>query len=115
MKENLKNFLELASEDQQLAKALQNADKEKVLRLAKERGILLTEKDFEEADAEISDEELDVVSGGNYCHCMLGGGGEGGYNQKTCACVGGGGGEFKDGGARCACVAVGMGCEEREN
>lgn len=115
MKENLKKFLELASEDQQLAKDLQNSDKETVLRLAKEHGILLTEEDFEEADEAISDEELDAVSGGNYCNCFLGGGGKGGYNQKVCACVGGGGGEFEDGGARCVCVAAGMGVEERED
>lgn len=115
MKEKVKNFLELASEDHQLAKDLQNADKETVLRLAREHGINLTEEDFDEADAEISDEELDAVSGGDYCHCMLGGGGKGGYNQKTCACVGGGGGEYEDGGARCACVAVGMGREDRDD
>lgn len=58
--------------------------------------IELTDADFEQTN-ELSDDDLDAVSGGARCICSFGGGGKASEGEKTCACVMGGGGENKDG------------------
>ena len=77
---------------------------------AKELGIALTAADFEESN-EISDDDLDAVSGGSdvSCACAMGGGGEKDTNDKTCACVLAGVGYEKDGSERCLCGFAGYG------
>lgn len=110
MSEELKKLLELASEDQALAKEVQTADKEALIRLAKERGITLTEEDFQKPENEMSEEELDIVSGGQECGCaFVGVGSLVGENAEMCVCAYGGGGTYTSGGTRCVCVVGGYG------
>ena len=88
MNENLKKFLEEASENEELkAKLAALTDKEttveKVIELAKEYGFTLTAEDFQPAEgAELSLDELDSVAGGVWCF-MIGGG-----HNNNCAIVG---------------------------
>ena len=66
-----------------------------------------------------SDEELADVTGGKWCLCGIGGGGEANMpGEKTCACVLGGGGEYNSEGeakwgekCRCVCVIAGSGTD----
>lgn len=129
MSENLKKFLELVSKDEALKqKAMACNDMEAAdavrtsIALAKEVGIELTEADFakKEADGELSDDELDAVTGGGTllaCFCELAGGGGGtdANDHKTfgCACViygQGGDGRAED--SNCLCVTTGGGNDE---
>ena len=73
MSDNMKKFLELVSKDENLKKKLEKLDNtvyeqasQAGIALAKEFGIELTEADFvrKESDGELSDDELDAVSGG---------------------------------------------------
>ena len=70
----------------------------------------LTEEDFAETH-EISDDDLDAVTGGSdvSCACAMGGGGTKDTNDKTCACVLAGVGYDKWGGERCLCGFAGYG------
>lgn len=108
MTANMKKFLELISENKELALKMKDASKDDIIALAKTLGIELTDADFEQS-AEISDDELNAVAGGDACVCAFGGGGAASKGEKTCVCVGGGGGQFKDGTARCACPIGGLG------
>jgi hypothetical protein len=57
---------------------------------------------------EVSEEELAAVAGGgDYCACVIGGGGN--LEGKTCACVIGGGGGSKSSGHWCLCPVYGEG------
>lgn len=111
MTENIKKFLELVSGNEELASKAKNASKDEIIALAKEAGIALTEADFEAQSAEISDDELDAVTGGKKCICALSGGGTGesSTGTKTCACVGYGQGDMKNGKMRCQCPLAGSG------
>ena len=111
MNENLKKFLEEVSKDAALSEKVGGEkDTTKLIELAKELGIALTAADFEESN-EISDDDLDAVSGGSdvSCACAMGGGGEKDTNDKTCACVLAGVGYEKDGSERCLCGFAGYG------
>lgn len=110
MTENMKKLLELASNNRELAEEFRDADKEKLIRLAKEQGIELTEADFEKSENELPDDELEAIAGGK-CVCALGGGGEGNGYDKTCACVLGGAGKCRYGATRCACSIAGLGLD----
>ena len=129
MSENLKKFLELVSKDEALkqkAMACNDMEKEDAIRasiaLAKEVGIELTEADFakKEADGELSDDELDAVTGGVLaCFCELAGGGGGtdanDHKKFGCACViygQGGDGRAED--SNCVCVTTGGGDDESQ-
>lgn len=59
MTDNVRKLLELASADEALKAKLTNASKESIIATAKEAGITLTDADFE-----LSDRDLDAVSGG---------------------------------------------------
>ena len=112
MTENMMNFLKAVSEDEALgAKVGQVSDTNEIIAIAKDLGIELTEADFVTAPTEISDDELDAVSGGTSvnCSCALGGGGAKDANDKTCACVVAGFGYSKDGSQRCFCPIAGFG------
>lgn len=108
MTANMKKFLELISESKELAPKMKDASKDDLIALAKTLNIELTDADFEQS-AEISDEELNAVAGGDACICVLGGGGAASKGEKSCVCVGGGGGQYKNGTARCACPVAGLG------
>ena len=60
------------------------------------QGIDLTEDDLKMPKHNMSDDELEAVSGGGGCGCVLGGGGSGDF--LDCNCVGGGAGsiDWKD-------------------
>ena len=112
MTDNMKNFLEEASKDQEFIEKLKKAKTpEAVIAMAKEKGFALTAEDLNKKapSGELSDDELEAVAGGRRCACFLGGGGTADYKEKTCACVAGGGGEWEDGRCRCACVVFGSG------
>lgn len=109
MNANLKKLVDLASEDKELSAKLQSADKEQVIALGKERGITLTEADFESPKGKVSDDELAAVAGGGYCFCAIGGGGKSDEGEKTCACVALGYGYYTDGRIRCDCGLYGSG------
>lgn len=124
MNEKLKKLCEEISNSEELANKLKEinekypnkADNAKALvELAKEAGIEITEAELlapessEPAYGELSDDELEQVSGGRIsyngggngyrtaksdCFCVVGGGGKSDSLQKTCACVLGGGGEM---------------------
>lgn len=115
MTENMKKLLELASNNPEFQEKIRNATRENLIALAKEAGIALTDADFEVSVGEVSDNELDAVTGGKYCYCAIGGGGSSEYSKtiqsKTCVCVGGGGGETGSGATRCVCVFGGQGVD----
>ena len=90
MSENLQRFMELVSaEDHEYIDKLNQADLPAVIAMAAEKGIPLTEADFElaEDETEVSLEESDAVAGGKKCMCIAGGGGTGNGDDNTCACV----------------------------
>lgn len=110
MNDNLKKFLEQVSADEELCAKVSQADKEQLIAIAGEMGIKLTVEDFEQP-TELSDDELDTVSGGSdvSCACAMGGGGTKDSNDKTCACVLTGAGYSKNGRNRCVCGIAGCG------
>ena len=135
MTENIKKLNELAGADEALAKRLTEArDKEALTAIAAEAGVTLTEADFEVMEAErkrvilaqgseqLSDDEMNAVTGGDYCFCFAGGGGvyrsgkDASGNSAadlTCGCVGYGVGDQKHDGSnnttRCECAGWGEG------
>lgn len=74
MTENMKKFLELVSKDEALVTKVNAADKNALIAMANELGAELTEADFVRSN-ELSDDELDVVTGGDGAWCVLIGGG----------------------------------------
>lgn len=64
MTDNMKKLLALLSSDEALSAKVNGASHEETIAIAKEHGITLTEADFEAASATLSDDELNVVSGG---------------------------------------------------
>ena len=111
MNENLKKFLEEVSKDAALSEKVGGEkDTTKLIELAKELGIALTAADFAESN-EISDDDLDAVSGGSdvSCACAMGGGGTKDTNDKTCACVLAGVGYDDNHCERCLCGFAGYG------
>lgn len=57
MTENMKNFLEAASKNADLAAKITAMYKEALLALAKDLGIELTDADFAESEDELNDDE----------------------------------------------------------
>ena len=112
MTDNLKKFLEKASETEALLEKV-SAEKEPaaLIAMAKDMGIELTEDDLMQPVEEMSDDELDAVAGGSdvSCACAMGGGGTKDTNDKTCACVLAGVGYDKAGRERCLCGFAGYG------
>ncbi len=113
MTENMKRFLKAVSENDECFGRIKEASKDDLFAMAGELGVELTEADFAEAAAELSDDELNAVAGGGECICAVNGGGEANsIKEKMCLCVLGGGGEYSnlgDGGCRCVCVLGGYG------
>ena len=111
MTENMKNFLEAVSKNEELAKKINTMTKEELLALAKELGIELTEADFEKPEGMLDENELEAVAGGwTECFCAFGGGGKKDENGKACGCVTVGYGRTKDGeDDRCYCAVCGFG------
>lgn len=104
----MKKFLELASQNEEMAQKLNQAAKHELIAAAKEWGIELSEADLNQSE-ELSDDELDAVAGGARCICSFCGGGKASDGEKTCACVMDGGGENTDGSVRCVCIIGGDG------
>lgn len=100
MTDNMKNFLEVLSKDEELKKkAVTISEKDNIIAFAKEAGVELTEEDLQPIDgAELSEEELEAASGGMFCIVI--GGGEG--RHHTCFCMGAGMGDSYN-----ACVMIG--------
>ena len=116
MTDNLKKFLEAASQDKAFIEKLTKAETpETVIDLAAEKGFTLTKEDLKPSPAsgEMFDAELDAVAGGKACACVLGGGGEASGNDDLCWCVFQGDGSSADRrdeyDYRCYCVAAGGG------
>ncbi len=76
MNENMKAFVDAIQNNEELGKKFEEiSDKEQAeqkdytdeyLALAKEYGVILTKEDFQSAAQELSDEDLENVSGGFY-------------------------------------------------
>lgn len=71
----MKSFLEAVSKDETLIAKVVQMDKEALIALAKELGFDLTEADFEAQGGELNNDELNAVTGGGECACVVGGGG----------------------------------------
>ena len=63
MTENMKKLQDLLSENEELAKKINDMSREEIIAAAKQMGIALAEEDFAQA-AELSDDDLDAVAGG---------------------------------------------------
>ena len=118
MTENMKKFLEKLSSDKALAERVGRMNSDEIIRAAGELGIVLTDEDFAEQEAQgaLSDEELDCVVGGDKCGCVVWGVGKsGGKNSglKKCTCTNAGGGDFDDKNKtqRCFCLLGGGGVD----
>lgn len=119
MNENTKRFFELLSKDEEMVKKVCSmTEMEEILALARELGIELTEADFETPDGEMSEDELNSVTGGGDCYCVMGGGGTKSTYDDVCACVLAGWGYYNDSFepyasddnlVRCACPGLGSG------
>lgn len=120
----MKKFLEEMEKNPELKAKMEELDKNPAstpkdfIKAAAEYGVELKEEDFQPADAqgELADDELDAVAGGDYCLCVIGGGGSATSDcENTCVCIVGGGGMFSDkskyDGARCSCAVAGGGEE----
>lgn len=118
MTDNMKKFMEAATEDEVLAEKLKDiSDVETIRALAAEKGFILTEEDLAQPAGELSEDELDAVVGGGKCVCFLGGGGSADAHESTCACVLYGQGDFHNSltytGTRCVCNCAGTGRTDR--
>lgn len=133
MTANMKNFLAKVSGDKALAEKIGKLEKaDDLIVAAKEIGIELTEADFAQPEASLSEDELTVIHGGTTstqqeqawadfnncsggngiqdCFCAAGGGGQRDENGDVCACVGYGQGYR--GGRKCICPLVGVGTDD---
>ncbi|MBE5781794.1 MAG: Nif11-like leader peptide family natural product precursor [Clostridiales bacterium] len=116
MSENLKAFLAKVSADALLIERLKAAKEYgEIIALAKEIGVELTLADIEPENSELSEDELNAVSGGKSggCFCVLAGSG-GGKNGRDdvygCACVAyGQGGDGSKDDFTCFCALGGEG------
>ena len=128
MTENLKKFLDAVSKDDALKEklnALGSDHDESVsgaISLAKEIDIELCEADFAQPDGEISEDELETISGGytitehEDCGCPISGSGTTISNFCYCVAGGGGGGRQSDEDIwGCACVAYGQGGDAKND
>ena len=115
MTENVKKLLEILSEDEAFAEKAGSAHSiEKVIDLAKEKGIELTEEDVREATRErgsIDSAEMEQIAGGGYCGCIWGGFGKNSdKNDGRCVCaIAGYGNSRPEGYPRCICAQTGGG------
>ena len=64
MTETLKNFLKKISEDNALAEKFNKLETDEFIAAAKELGFDLTAADFAPSEGELSEDELNMVSGG---------------------------------------------------
>ena len=108
MSENLKKFLEVVTQNEELCAKLNGMSKDAIMAAAKAVGIELTEADLAQ-NAELNDTELDAVAGGGACACVFGGGGKEDSNDGLCVCAAYGYGVDNDDNKRCICPAVGGG------
>lgn len=109
MTENMKCFLAKVSEDKALAEKASKLEKNELIVLAKEMGVNLTEADFAQTESDISEGELNSVTGGGNCYCVAGGGGTDGEKDSACACVFAGWGRSTERHERCVCAMAGGG------
>ena len=112
MTENMKKFLAVVSEKEELREKIGNMSKEELIDLAKTIDLNLTDADFETPAKELSDDDLDAVTGGSECVCVLGGGGarDSKSYDGVCACVVADVGICDEcGEVRCYCAAGGFG------
>ena len=113
MTENVKKLFEKLSADKALAEKLSKLEKADLIAAVKELGIELTEADFAKDEAALNEHELDAVTGGGDCLCVVAGGGTADADSKACGCVLAGGGYHDNGEQRCYCVAGGSGDAEK--
>lgn len=116
MTENMKKFLELASQESDgFLEKLGKADQQELVALAAEKGVSLTDADFvrTESEGEVSLDEADAVAGGKKCACLYIGEGKGsGENDLRCSCGVTGSGDYTtthDTLNRCICAMAGYG------
>ena len=86
MTENLKKFLEAASKNEELRRKLSSASQETIFIEAKALGFELTEADFHPPSGELSEDELEAVTGGKDCICIVYGLGKASGHDDRCEC-----------------------------
>ena len=116
MTDHLKQLLEAASEDPELREKIKIAQSlEEIVELAHQKGLDFTIEDIQDGEGKepLASEDLEVVTGGKVCVCVVGGGGEASrHGQHVCACVLGGLGDVECPGGRdirCLCTGAGGG------
>ena len=111
MTDNMKKFLEAISKNDELTAKVGAMNQDDLLMLARDLGLSLTKADLEKPVQELSDDDLDTVSGGSdvTCVCAIGGGGTKDDDDKTCACVVAGVGYTDEKAERCLCSFAGYG------
>ena len=114
MTENMKKLLEIISgETEEVREKLTDMSREELTAFAAEKGIVLTEADFEprETESEVSLDEAEAVSGGDSCKCTVTGTGKKNedYRDNKCKCVAVGWGHDDIGNGRCYCLGTGSG------
>ena len=114
MKENVKRYLETASQDAEHLEKLKAArTAEQVVALAKEKGHDLSVEDLKADDERaVNDDELNAVAGGEACACGIYGLGKAGPVDLECQCAIGGGGQYRTNtgeAVRCICAVAGGG------
>jgi len=110
--ERMKQFLQKASADAELAAKIGTMGREELIALGETLGVPLTAADLESLRVqELDDDDLDDVAGGGdvSCACALGGSGRKDANDNTCACTMAGAGYVKGGRERCVCDFAGYG------
>lgn len=74
MTDNIKRLLEKISADSALTERASGMDRDALIALARDLGIELSDTDFDtETNADMSDDELELVAGGGACACAVGG------------------------------------------
>ena len=114
--EQLKKVMQEHPEINEMIKELRADSQEemqaKMIELLKEYGVELTAEDLKAPSGELSDDELEAVSGGGGCGCSGAGGGGGDY--LICGCLVAGSGWMEGAGRMneyggCCCVGGGAG------
>ena len=107
MTDNMRRFLEnISSNEEDRKKVCSLASNEEIIAFAKEKDFTLTDEDFEKADGELSNDELEAVSGGvEICGCVAAGASQSDKVVDLLMCVGMGSGLDT---MFCICIIVGI-------
>lgn len=66
---NMEKLLRILSENEELSKKFAQLEEPDLITAAKELGIDLAKEDFASAEGEVSENELEIISGRSSCKC----------------------------------------------